>query len=89
MDLDILVENVAGGLLDLAARMEEPPEVFDQLVEEVEGVRRRYRELWDVLHEEPTVRLGDRHEIEARLRRLNDLGLRRRRGAPGRRRARR
>ncbi len=75
MDLDILVENVTGGLLDLAARMEEPPEVFEQLVEEVEGVRRRYCDLWDVLHDEPTVRLGDRHEIEARLRRLNDLGF--------------
>ncbi len=75
MDLDILVENVAGGLLDLAARMEESPEVFDQLIGEVEGVRQRYCDLWDVLHDEPTVRLGDRHEIAARLRRLNDLGF--------------
>jgi hypothetical protein len=75
MDLDILVENVAGGLLDLAARMEEPPEVTAQLFAEVEGVRQRYCELWDVLHDEPTVHLGDRHEIEARLRRLNDLGF--------------
>jgi tRNA A-37 threonylcarbamoyl transferase component Bud32 len=75
MDLDILEENVAGGLLDVAARLNEPPEVFDQLIEEVEGVRRRYCDLWDVLHDEPTVRLGDRHEIAARLRRLNDLGF--------------
>jgi hypothetical protein len=74
-DLDILVENVAGGLLEVAARLGEPHEVVDQVVDEVEGTRSRYYDLWDVLHHEPTIRLGDRHEIEARVRRLNDLGF--------------
>ena len=73
-DLEIMVENVAGGLLDVAARLEEPPEDNESLFEEALGVRRRYEALWDVLQEQPLVRLGDRHEVEARLRRLNDLG---------------
>jgi Domain of unknown function (DUF4032)/Lipopolysaccharide kinase (Kdo/WaaP) family len=75
MDLDILVENVAGGLLDVAARLDEPPEIFDQLLDEVETTRQRYCDLWELLREEPTVQLGDRHAIESRLRRLQDLGF--------------
>jgi hypothetical protein len=39
LDLDIMVENVLGGLLDLALRMGEPPDVFDQLVSESSGWR--------------------------------------------------
>jgi tRNA A-37 threonylcarbamoyl transferase component Bud32 len=75
MDLDILVENVAGGLLDVSARLGEPSEVFEQIADEAEGIRDRYGGLWDLLHDQPTIRLGDRHEVEARLRRLNDLGF--------------
>jgi tRNA A-37 threonylcarbamoyl transferase component Bud32 len=74
-DLAILVENVTGGLLDVAARLDEPPETFDQIVEEADSIRARYQDLWTVLHEEPSVRLGDRHLIESRLRRLHDLGF--------------
>jgi hypothetical protein len=74
-DLEIAVENVAGGLLDVAARLEQPPEVEDQLLDEAEGVADRYRTLWDLLHEEAVIRLGDRHAVESRLRRLNDLGF--------------
>ena len=74
-DLEIMVENVAGGLLDVAARLEEPPEINELLLDEALGVRRRYEALWEVLHEQPLVRLGDRHEVEARLRRLTDLGF--------------
>ena len=75
LDLDILLENVFGGLLDVAARLEEPPEVFDQLLAEAEGVVSRYKVLWDVLHEEPIIGLQDRFQVEARLRRLNELGF--------------
>jgi hypothetical protein len=74
-DLQIMVENVAGGLLDVAARLGESPDALDQIVEATDGIVERYRGLWDALHEEPAVRLGDRHEIESRLRRLNDLGF--------------
>ena len=74
-DLDILVENVAGGLLDLAVMLDRPPEIFDQLMEEAASVAPRYAALWEVLHEEPLFSFADRHEIEGRIRRLNDLGF--------------
>src|SRR3954470_12904844 len=37
-DLEILVENVAGGMIDLALRLEQPPDVVDALVEEAAGM---------------------------------------------------
>jgi tRNA A-37 threonylcarbamoyl transferase component Bud32 len=74
-DLEILVENVSGGLLDLAARLDEPDETFDQIVQEADSIRCRYQDVWTVLHEEPSVRLRDRHLIVSRLRRLQDLGF--------------
>ena len=74
-DLDILTENVAGGLLDLAMMLERPPEIYEQLLDEAHSVATRYRELWDVLHEEPLYSFADRIEIEGRIRRLNDMGF--------------
>ena len=74
-DLDILVENVAGGLIDLAVRMEQEPEVIDVLVDEAAGVADRYTALWDALHAEPEVAFSARHEIEGRIRTLQDLGF--------------
>ncbi len=74
-DLDILVENVAGGLLDLAAMLDRPPEVHELLIEEAAGVATRYHDLWDILSEQPLLEYGHRHEVEGRIRRLNDLGF--------------
>jgi len=74
-DIDILVENVAGGLMDLAARLDQPPEVHDDLMAEAAGIADRYQALWDVLHAEPTVSLDDRYEIESQVRRLHELGF--------------
>ena len=73
-DLDILVENVAFGLADLAALQGRADEI-DEAIPAAEGVRDRYRALWDELHEEPALRPGDRQAIRARIRRLNDLGF--------------
>ena len=73
-DLDILVENVAFGLADLAA-MQGRVEGFDDAVAAAETVRTRYCEVWDELHLEPELSPGDRHAIRARIRRLNDLGF--------------
>jgi hypothetical protein len=73
-DLDILVENVAFGLADLAA-MQGRGDTFDDAVEAAETVRSRYTAVWDELHLEPEVAPGDRHAIRARIRRLNDLGF--------------
>ncbi len=74
-DLDILVENVAGGMIDLALRLEHPPEVVDALVEEAAGVAARYAGLWDALHAVPEMSFSDRLEIESRIRALHDLGF--------------
>jgi hypothetical protein len=73
-DLDILVENVAFGLADLAAYLGRP-EDMDGAIEAAESVRARYRAVWSELHDQPDLIAGDRQAIRARLRRLNDLGF--------------
>jgi hypothetical protein len=74
-DLDILVENVAGGLVDLAVRLEQPPEVYPELFEVAGSVATRYQALWEVLHAEPTFSFNDRYQIEGQIRRLHELGF--------------
>ena len=74
-DLDITVENVAGGLLDVAARREEPVEAFAGIYDEARSVAERYDQLWGLLHDEPILGLEDHYEIEARLRKLNEIGF--------------
>jgi hypothetical protein len=74
-DIDILVENVAGGMIDLAVRLERPPETYDALVEEAASVATRYQALWEALHAEPTFSFNDRYMVEGQIRRLHDLGF--------------
>jgi Domain of unknown function (DUF4032)/Lipopolysaccharide kinase (Kdo/WaaP) family len=71
-DAEILVENVAFGLADLAAMQGEADP--DESIAAAERVRDRYRAVWAELHDEPILRAGDRQAIRARVRRLNDLG---------------
>ncbi len=71
-DVEILVENVAFGLADLAAMQEAADP--DEAIEAAERVRERYRAVWAELHDEPVLHAGDRQAIRARVRRLNDLG---------------
>ena len=73
-DLDILVENVAFGLADLAVYQGRPDE-SDAAIEAAEAVRARYLVVWSELHDQPDLIPGDRRAIRARLRRLNDLGF--------------
>jgi len=73
-DLEILVENVAFGLADLAAFLDRPEDV-DRAIDEAEWVRGRYEVVWAELYDEPELAAGDRQAIRARLRRLNDLGF--------------
>ncbi|MEI7744358.1 MAG: DUF4032 domain-containing protein, partial [Chloroflexota bacterium] len=73
-DLDILVENVAFGLADLAA-YQGRDEDMDAAIAAAESVRARYAVVWSELHDQPEVIRGDRRAIRARLRRLNDLGF--------------
>ena len=74
-DLAILEENIGGGLMDLAVRLEQSDEVIDQLLEEARRVTERYADLWDTLHAQPTFPYRRRHETVAQIRRLNDLGF--------------
>ncbi len=73
-DLEILVENVAFGLADLAAYQGRPADA-DDAIEAAESVRARYDAVWRELHDQPDLIPGDRRAIRARLRRLNDLGF--------------
>lgn len=73
-DLDVLVENVAFGLADLAA-FQGRPETIDEQIEAAEAVRTRYTELWEELFQQVEIHAGDRFAISARVRRLNDLGF--------------
>jgi hypothetical protein len=73
-DLDILVENVAFGLADLAAYQGRDDDM-DTAIEAAEWVRFRYEAVWSELYAQPDVIPGNRQDIRARLRRLNDLGF--------------
>ena len=73
-DLEILVENVAYGLADVAA-LQGRPEAFDDAVTAAEMVRTTYGSVWEELHHEATFAAYDRHAIRARIRRLNELGF--------------
>lgn len=75
MDLEVMVENVAGGLLDVAARREDPPEAMAGIFDEARSVAERYEQLWGLLHDEPVIGIEDHYEIESRLRRLNEIGF--------------
>jgi hypothetical protein len=74
-DIDIMVENVAGGLVDVSLRLEQPPEQFDELIAAAESVGSRYQALWDVLHAEPVFSYDDRYQVESRIRQLHELGF--------------
>ncbi|MEX2294397.1 MAG: DUF4032 domain-containing protein [Acidimicrobiales bacterium] len=72
-DIEIAVENVAGGLLDLQAggllRNDLDP------LELVTDLQTRYDALWSELTRTDELDSGDRHRIEDRIRRLNELGF--------------
>lgn len=74
-DIDIMVENVAGGMVDVAMRLGAPPEIVDSLIDEAASVATRYQALWDVLHAEPVFSFNDRYQLEGQIRQLHDLGF--------------
>ncbi len=73
-DLDILVENVAFGLADLAAYQKRDQDI-DDAIDAAQSVRDRYDAVWKELHDNEELIPGDRQAIRSRLRRLNDLGF--------------
>ncbi|MFN2502830.1 MAG: DUF4032 domain-containing protein [Acidimicrobiales bacterium] len=72
-DLDLARENVAGGLLDLEAEGLLSPDI--DVLDLADLLEERYRLLWDELTATLEVDMGERHLIEGRIRRLNDLGF--------------
>ncbi len=74
-DLEILVENVAGDLADIGAQIGRPSDLLDEDFEAAERVAQRYHALWDELHREESIGPEDRYRVEARVRRLNELGF--------------
>jgi hypothetical protein len=72
-DLEILVENVAFGLADLAELQGRSD--TDEAIAAAESVRDRYELLWTKLHEEPDLQPGDRQAVRARIRKMNELGF--------------
>ena len=73
-DLDVLVENVAFGLADLAA-YQGRGDTMDEQIEAAEAVRTRYLQLWEELFRQVEIQPGDRFAISAHVRRLNELGF--------------
>ncbi len=72
-DLDIAMHNVYGELLDVEAELGDDGNRDPDAV--VAAIRERYDGLWDELTAEETFAPGERHRLEERLRRLNELGF--------------
>jgi len=72
-DLDIMLENVYGGLLDLNA-MGALPGGFP-VASIGPYIRDKYRKLWDQVTREEIVSPGEQYRIEERVRALNELGF--------------
>jgi deoxyribose-phosphate aldolase len=72
-DVDIAVENVAGGLYELIASGRITDEIDPVAI--AESLRVRYQELWSELTRVDTIDLDDRWRIEQRVRRINQLGF--------------
>jgi hypothetical protein len=74
-DLEILVENVAGDLVDVSMELGESGEHIDEDMDAAASIADRYRGLWDELTREETFGQDERYKVEARVRRLNELGF--------------
>ncbi|MPZ87974.1 MAG: DUF4032 domain-containing protein [Nitriliruptorales bacterium] len=72
-DLALAMQNLMGGLLDVQAELSLAP--GPDPLETAEDLRERYERLWSELTGGDMVRPGDRHVIERRVRRLNELGF--------------
>ena len=74
-DLDIMVENVAMGMVDLAERLGQARRVARQADRRSRDIQVRYDSLWELLHAEPVFGFTDRYRVEGTIRRLNELGF--------------
>jgi hypothetical protein len=74
LDLQIMEENVAGGLADLAARIE-LPEGLGDFAETAASIRQRYERLWAEINRELILQPHESYRIHERIRTLNELGF--------------
>ncbi|MDQ6617432.1 MAG: DUF4032 domain-containing protein [Actinomycetota bacterium] len=72
-DVELARENFAGGLLDLAAEGQLSGDI--DVISLADLVEERYHLLWEELTGTLEINMADRHLIDQRLRRLNDLGF--------------
>ncbi|HZD39026.1 MAG TPA: DUF4032 domain-containing protein [Actinomycetes bacterium] len=75
LDLDILVDNITGDLLDLAVALGDGGDEIDEHLAAATSVADRYRQLWDELTPGEEFRLDERYKVAGRVRRLNELGF--------------
>ncbi|MCA9243176.1 MAG: DUF4032 domain-containing protein [Phycisphaerales bacterium] len=72
-DLDLMEENLTGGLLDLEAAHALPPKMQVERVGQY--VRERYDTLWNEVTREQVLPADEPNRIQDRVRKLNDLGF--------------
>jgi len=72
-DIDVAEENVAGELMDVQAGYGLPVDVDP--IETATKLREYYENLWEELTREETFGPDESYRIDARMRRLNDLGF--------------
>jgi hypothetical protein len=72
-DLELAQENIAGGLLDLEAEGRLSPDI--DIGSLVSALAARYSLLWSELTETLEIDARERHLIEQRIRRINELGF--------------
>jgi hypothetical protein len=66
---------VAGDLVDVAMELGESGGHLDEDLAAAESIAERYRALWGELTHEETFGRDERYKVEARVRRLNELGF--------------
>jgi len=72
-DIEILMQNVAGEMGDIAAEMGEDIDLADLGLGA--DIERRYRGLWTELTSELVITKDDAYKIRERIARINDLGF--------------
>jgi Domain of unknown function (DUF4032)/Lipopolysaccharide kinase (Kdo/WaaP) family len=73
LDLSTARENIAGELMDLQAAFGVLPEIDP--VETADEICERYGDLWTEVTREETFGPNERYRIDARIRRMNELGF--------------
>ncbi|MFB9375998.1 DUF4032 domain-containing protein [Kineococcus gynurae] len=73
-DLDLARTNIAGELMDVVAS-EALEADLDEVIDIADRIVSRYQALWGELTEAESFERGERWRVEARIRRLNDLGF--------------